>query len=103
LEHPTRVVDIRKKEDKEGAILMIYDRAESPEEALNQLWQLELADPPKVIDSSDEEEDDSKSARLSAWFGSWFGHGDKKREVLNEDALQTAHKQVYEKKKHHLA
>jgi hypothetical protein len=82
---------------------MIYDKNEKIEEGINQLWDLQLADPPKVIDSSDDEEDDNKRARLSAWFGNWWGWGDHdKNDVLQEKELQKAHVKVYEKKKNHL-
>jgi hypothetical protein len=100
---PNQVVDIRKKEVEAGATIMIYDKNEKVDEALNQLWDLQLADPPQVIDSSDEEEDDNKRARLSAWFGNWWGWGDDdKNNVLREKELQKAHEKVYEKKKSHL-
>lgn len=84
---------------------MIYDKAEVVEEGINQLWDIQLADPPKIFDSSSDEDsdDDSKGARLTAWFGSWLGWGDdKKGEVLREKELEKAHKKVYEKKKSHL-
>lgn len=71
---------------------------------MNQLWTLELADPPKVIDSDEEDEaDDHKCARLRAWFGSWGGwNKSAKDNVLQEKELKEAHKKVYEKKKSHL-
>ncbi|KAI9476203.1 MAG: hypothetical protein EXX96DRAFT_540747 [Benjaminiella poitrasii] len=99
-----QVVDIRKREMEAGATIMMYKKAEVLEEGLNQLWDLQLADPPKVIDSSDDEEDDGKRARLTAWFGNWFGWGDdEKNDVLKEKELQKAHQKVYEKKKSHLS
>lgn len=83
---------------------MIYKKAEVLEEGINQLWDLQLADPPKVMDSSDDDEDDNKRARLSAWFGSWWGWGDdEKNDVLKEKELKKAHEKVYEKKKSHLS
>lgn len=78
---------------------MVYKRKENLAEALNQLWTIELGDPPRPVDSEDEEEDDSKRARFRAWFGSWFGWGDNKRELLKEEDLQQAHKKVYKEKK----
>lgn len=97
------VVDIRKKNTEVGATVMIYKKAEVLEEGINQLWGLQLADPPKQIDSSDDEDDDNKSARLSAWFGSWWGWGDDdKNDLLREKELEKAHKKVYEKKKSNL-
>ncbi|KAL7314553.1 hypothetical protein PS15m_006109 [Mucor circinelloides] len=97
------VVDIRKKNTEVGATVMIYKKAEVLEEGINQLWDLQLADPPKQIDSSDDEDDDNKSARLSAWFGSWWGWGDDdKNDLLREKELEKAHKKVYEKKKSNL-
>lgn len=100
---PNDVVDIRKKNAEVGATIMIYKKAEVVEEGINQLWDLQLADPPKQIDSSDDEDDDNKSARLSAWFGSWWGWGDDdKNDLLREKELEKAHKKVYEKKKSNL-
>ena len=99
-----QVVDIRKKVVEAGATVMIYKKAEVLEEGINQLWDLQLADPPKVMDSSDDEEDDNKRARLSAWFGNWWGWGDdEKNDVLKEKELKKAHEKVYEKKKSHLS
>ncbi|KAI8977259.1 hypothetical protein BDF20DRAFT_873838 [Mycotypha africana] len=104
LSETDQVVDIRKKEMEAGATIMIYKKAETPEKGINQLWDLQLADPPRVLDSSDDEEDDCKRARLTAWFGNWFGWGhNEKNEVLQEKELQKAHKKVYEKKKSHLS
>ncbi|KAG1144787.1 hypothetical protein G6F37_006608 [Rhizopus arrhizus] len=104
LSEPNQVVDIRKSNTEEGADIMIFEKKENKEEGINQLWDLQLADPPKVLDSSDEDEDDSKRARLSAWFGSWFGWGnDQKQRVLNEEELHKAHEKVYKKKKSHLS
>ncbi|GAN04774.1 hypothetical protein MAM1_0073d04239 [Mucor ambiguus] len=103
LSDPNDVVDIRKKNPEVGATIMIYKKAEVVEEGINQLWDLQLADPPKQIDSSDDEDDDNKSARLSAWFGSWWGWGDDdKNDLLREKELEKAHKKVYEKKKTNL-
>ena len=97
------MVDIRKRKEEPGATLIIYHRSEKPlEEGKNQLFDLQLADPPQVLDSSDEE-DDSKSARLRAWFGNWGGWGSSdKQNVLKEKELKEAHKKVYEKNKSHL-
>jgi hypothetical protein len=82
---------------------MIYDKSESLEEGMNQLWTLQLADPPRKLDSSDDEEDDGKTARLRAWFGNWGGWGAKdKEDVLKEKELNEAHEKVYEKNKSHL-
>ncbi|KAI8330546.1 hypothetical protein BD560DRAFT_416249 [Blakeslea trispora] len=98
-----QVLDIRKKEVEEGATIMLYEKNEVIEEGINQLWDLQLADPPKVIDSSDDEEDDGKRARFSAWFGSWFGWDNKKKDVLQERDLEKAHEKVYKKNKSHLS
>ncbi|RCH78012.1 hypothetical protein CU098_002305, partial [Rhizopus stolonifer] len=100
---PDQVVDIRKKQVEEGGTMMIYQKNPVLEEGLNQLWTLQLADPPVVLDSSDDDEDDSKRARFTAWFGSWFGWDDKKREVLQEKDLEKAHEKVYKKNKSHLS
>ncbi|KAF7728494.1 hypothetical protein EC973_006047 [Apophysomyces ossiformis] len=97
LHDPSVVVDIRKKLSEEGAVVMVYDRKEDKMPA-NQLWSIEPADPP-LVDTDDEDEDDSKRARLRAWFGQWSGWGDKKKEVLNERELNEAHEKVYTKKK----
>ncbi|KAI7884977.1 uncharacterized protein EV154DRAFT_521870 [Mucor mucedo] len=98
------VVDIRKKKEEPGAAIMIYHKAENVEEGINQLWDLQLADPPRVLDSSDDEEDDDKCARLRSWFGNWGGWGkDDKEAVLKEKELKAAHEKVYEKNKSHLS
>lgn len=82
---------------------MIYHQAKSPETGLNQLWTFELADPPRILDSSDDEEDDDKCNRLRSWFGNWGGWGKSDKEtVLKEKELKAAHEKVYEKKKSHL-
>lgn len=77
---------------------MIYKK-KPLEEATNQLWTIELADPPRNIDSDDESEDDSKRERIKAWFGRWDGWGHKKRQVLSEKELEEANKKVYKEKK----
>ncbi|KAG0178972.1 hypothetical protein DFQ28_004686 [Apophysomyces sp. BC1034] len=97
LHDPSVVVDIRKKLSEEGAVVMVSERKEDKMPA-NQLWTIELGDPPKV-DTDDEDEDDGKRARLRAWFGQWSGWGDKKKEMLNERELNEAHEKVYTKKK----
>lgn len=98
LSDPNQVIDIRKAETEPGAKLIIYKRRE--ESDLNQQWSLQLGDPPKVVDP--EEEENGKSERLQAWFGNWFGWGDKKKAVLKEKELTEAHNKVYkEEKKHH--
>ncbi|KAI8342730.1 hypothetical protein BC941DRAFT_413683 [Chlamydoabsidia padenii] len=92
------VVDIRKSEMEAGARVIVYKRKEG-EENVNQGWSLELGDPPKVVDP--EEEEDGKGERLQAWFGNWFGWGDKKKDVLKEEELDAAHTKVYKEKKSH--
>jgi hypothetical protein len=82
----------------EDARVMVYHR-KPVEEAINQLWTIELADPPRMIDSDDEDEDDSKRERMKAWFGNWKGWGHKKHEVLAERDLEEANKKVYKEKK----
>lgn len=77
---------------------MVYHR-KPVEEAMNQLWTIELADPPRMIDSDDEDEDDSKRERMKAWFGNWKGWGHKKHEVLAEKDLKEANEKVYKEKK----
>lgn len=83
---------------------MIYKKKENVEDGINQLWDLQLADPPKVLDADEEDEaDDHKCARLRAWFGNWNGwHKDAKDNVLQEKELKEAHEKVYKKKKSHL-
>ncbi|CAO3644401.1 unnamed protein product [Cunninghamella blakesleeana] len=94
---PNQVVDIRKAEVEAGAKLIIYKRREETD--LNQQWSLQLGDPPKVVNPEDEE--NGKSERLQAWFGNWFGWGDKKKTVLKEKELTEAHEKVYKQKKEH--
>lgn len=93
------VVDIRHEDLKEDARVMVYEKKPIAE-AANQLWTIELADPPRMIDSDDEDEDDSKRERMKAWFGNWKGWGHKKGEVLAEKDLEEANKKVYKDKKH---
>ncbi|OBZ82242.1 hypothetical protein A0J61_09709 [Choanephora cucurbitarum] len=70
------------------------------EEAQNQLWTIELADPPCKINPDDEEEDDGKRERFKVWFGNWKGWGhSKKREVLSESDLKEANERIYHEKK----
>ncbi|CAO3641717.1 unnamed protein product [Mucor hiemalis] len=92
------VVDIRHEDVNEDARVMVYHK-KPVEEALNQLWTVEPADPPRMIDSDDEDEDDSKRERMKAWFGNWKGWGHKKHEVLAERDLEEANKKVYKEKK----
>lgn len=92
------VVDIRHEDPNEDARVMIY-RKKPVENAINQLWTIEPADPPRMIDSDDEDEDDSKRERMKAWFGNWKGWGHKQREVLAEKDLEEANKKVYKEKK----
>lgn len=98
LSDPDLVVDIRHEDINEDARVMIYKK-KPLEEAKNQLWTIELADPPRKIDSDDEDEDDGKRERMKAWFGNWKGWGHKKREVLSEKELEEANKKVYKEKK----
>ncbi|CAO3596354.1 unnamed protein product [Absidia cylindrospora] len=98
LNDPEVVVDIRKSDAEAGARVIVYKRKEG-EENLNQRWNIELGDPPKVVDP--EEEEDGKGERLQAWFGNWFGWGDKKKDVLEEKELDDAHNKVYKEKKSH--
>jgi hypothetical protein len=78
---------------------MVYHK-KPVEEAKNQHWTIEPADPPRMIDSDDEDEDDSKRERMKAWFGNWKGWGHlKKREILNEKELEEANKKVYKENK----
>lgn len=92
------VVDIRHEDMEEDARVMVYHK-KTVEEAKNQLWTIEPADPPRMIDSDDEDEDDGKRERMKAWFGNWKGWGHKKREVLNENELEEANKKVYKENK----
>lgn len=92
------MVDIRHEDINEDARVMVYKK-KPVEEAKNQLWTIELADPPRMIDSDDEDEDDGKRERMKAWFGNWKGWGHKKREVLSEKELEEANKKVYKEKK----
>ncbi|SAM07608.1 hypothetical protein [Absidia glauca] len=96
------VVHLRKSEEQVGARVIVYKRREEEDPShphLNQKWSIELGDPPKVVDP--EEEEDGKSERLQAWFGNWFGWGDKKKHILQERELDDAHKKVYHEKKAH--
>ncbi|CDH57573.1 hypothetical protein RO3G_12634 [Lichtheimia corymbifera JMRC:FSU:9682] len=107
LSDPNMVVDIRHEETDPDARVMIYPRKPltvpegKPKPVKNQLWTLELSDPPRQVDSDDEDEDDSKRARMRAWFGNWKGWGERKKEMLHEERLHEAHEKVYkdEKKK----
>ncbi|GAA5817173.1 hypothetical protein MFLAVUS_010715 [Mucor flavus] len=92
------VVDIRHEDTKEDARVMVYQK-KPIEEAINQLWTIELGDPPRMIDSDDEDEDDSKRERMKAWFGNWKGWGRKKHEVMAEKDLEEANQKVYKDKK----
>ncbi|KAI8145774.1 hypothetical protein BJV82DRAFT_602228 [Fennellomyces sp. T-0311] len=102
LSDPNMVVDIRHELSEVDARVMMYKRKKYPAEEgkketkKNQLWEIELSDPPRQVDSDDEDEDDSKRARMRAWFGNWKGWGDKKKEVLNEERLNEAHRKVYD-------
>ncbi|KAI8375985.1 uncharacterized protein BYT42DRAFT_572982 [Radiomyces spectabilis] len=102
LSDPNIVADIHHENPKEDARCMVYKR-KPVEQASNQLWTVELADPPKVVDSDDESEDDGKRARFRAWFENWHGWGNKKKEVLDEKYLDKAHKKVYKEKKSHVS
>ncbi|KAI8076412.1 uncharacterized protein B0P05DRAFT_545780 [Gilbertella persicaria] len=88
LSNPDIVIDIRHEDPNEDARVMVYKKKPA-EEALNQLWTIEPADPPRKIDPDDEEEDDGKRERFKAWF-----------EVLSETDLEEANKKVYQEKKH---
>lgn len=92
------MVDIRHEDLKEDARVMVYEKKPIAD-AANQLWTIELADPPRMIDSDDEDEDDSKRERMKAWFGNWKGWGHKKSEVMAEKDLQEANEKVYKHKK----
>ncbi|CAO3625051.1 unnamed protein product [Cunninghamella echinulata] len=99
LNEPDQVIDIRKSEQEPGAKLVVFKRKQ--ENNRNQRWTILLGDPPKVVDP--EEEEDGKSERLQAWFGNWFGWGDKKKAVLKERELDEAHTKVYKEKKSHVS
>ncbi|ORX62203.1 hypothetical protein DM01DRAFT_1365466 [Hesseltinella vesiculosa] len=99
LSNPDIVLDIRKAEKEAGARVMVYDRKKD-EEAPNQMWEFELADPPKVV-AENPEDDNSKHERIQAWFGNWFGWGDKKKVLLDEKELTDAHTKIYKEKKSH--
>ncbi|KAI8380322.1 hypothetical protein BD560DRAFT_387860 [Blakeslea trispora] len=100
LSDPDIVFDIYHKEETEDARVVVHKR-KPVEEAQNQLWTIELADPPRRIDPEDEEEDDGKRERFKAWFGNWKGwHHSKKSEVLAESDLEEANQKVYHEKKH---
>ncbi|KAI8891399.1 carbohydrate-binding module family 13 protein [Backusella circina FSU 941] len=90
------VVDIRHEDVNEDARVMIYKK-KPLEHASNQLWTIELADPPRVVEV-DDEEDDSKRARLRAWFDN-LKEDHKKREVVAEADLKEANQKVYKQKK----
>lgn len=97
LEDPQTVFDIKgSKSEPEGRVI-VFKRKEEDNE--NQVFLLELGDPPRAVDSDDEDEDDTKRARFKAWFGSWWGWGSKKNEVLQEKDLDEAHEKVYRQKK----
>ncbi|KAI9498745.1 hypothetical protein BDB00DRAFT_799332 [Zychaea mexicana] len=101
LSEPKNVLDIRHELSEVDARLMIYKRKEYPEHEgketkKNQLWDIELSDPPRAVDSDDEDEDDSKRARMKAWFGNWKAFGSHKKEILDEKELTDAHRKVYE-------
>lgn len=86
-----------------GARAIVYKRKDGAEDGeeqhANQGWSIELGDPPKVVDP--EEEEDGKGERLQAWFGNWFGWGDRKKDVLKEEELDDAHTKIYKEKKSH--
>ncbi|KAI8142623.1 hypothetical protein BJV82DRAFT_615525 [Fennellomyces sp. T-0311] len=104
LSDPQTVFDIKGNDDDEKSRVMVYKRKNDVSEAKNQLWTIELSDPPRPIDSDDEDEDDGKRQRIKAWFGSWSGWGGKKDEVLNERDLEEAAEKVEKKKnKSHLS
>ncbi|KAI9263318.1 hypothetical protein BDA99DRAFT_509932 [Phascolomyces articulosus] len=102
LSDPKNVVDIRHELSEVDARLMIYKRKQYPssedgkETKKNQLWEIELSDPPRAVDSDDEDEDDGKRVRIKAWFGNWKAFGSRKKEILNEKDLCEAHQKVYE-------
>lgn len=90
------MADIRHEDVNEDARVMVYKK-KPLEEATNQLWTIELADPPRVVEV-DDEEDDSKRARMKAWFENWK-EDHKKREAIAEADLEEANKKVYKQKK----
>ncbi|KAL0073486.1 carbohydrate-binding module family 13 protein [Phycomyces blakesleeanus] len=96
------VFDIRKAEVAEGGRVIVYKRKgiseDSSKKPLHQYWSVELGDPPK-IDEDDEEEDESKRARLRSWFGNWSGWDKRKNGMLVEHDLEEAHEKVYTEKK----
>ncbi|KAG1473175.1 hypothetical protein G6F56_001107 [Rhizopus delemar] len=98
LSDPNIVIDIRHEDVNEDARVMVYHK-KPVEEAANQLWSIEPADPPKPVDSDDENEDESKRARLKSWFGSWKGWGHRRHQVLAESDLEEANKKIYKEKK----
>lgn len=105
LSDPNMVLDIRHEDTNPDARVMIYPRKPltvpegKPKPVKNQLWTLELSDPPRQVDSDDEDEDDSKRARMRAWFGNWKGWGERKKEILHEERLHEAHEKVYKDEK----
>ncbi|KAI9276286.1 hypothetical protein BY458DRAFT_472874 [Sporodiniella umbellata] len=98
LSDPHIVIDIRHEDINEDARVMVYHK-KPIEEAVNQLWLVEPADPPSPVDSDDESEDEGKRARLKAWFGNWKGWGHKRHQVLAQSDLEEANKKVYKEKK----
>ncbi|EIE87923.1 hypothetical protein G6F47_006922 [Rhizopus delemar] len=98
LSDPEVVLDIRHEDTNKDVRVMVYHK-KPIQKASNQLWTIEPADPPKPIDSDDENEDDGKRARLKAWFGNWKGWGHKRHQVLAEADLEEANKKVYKEKK----
>ncbi|KAI9498238.1 hypothetical protein BDB00DRAFT_801725 [Zychaea mexicana] len=101
LADPKTVFDIKGSKEEESGRVMVYKRKEDLSEATNQLWTLELSDPPRPADEDDSsDEEDSTSARVSAWFGSWSGwKKSRKDEALNERDLERAAEKVEKKKK----
>lgn len=95
---PETVYDIKGADKDEKSRVIVYKRKDLSD-AKNQSWTIELGDPPKAVDEDDEEEDDTKRARFRAWFGSWFGWGHNKNDMLDERDLTEAHEKVYKKKK----
>ncbi|KAI8994868.1 hypothetical protein BDB01DRAFT_774382 [Pilobolus umbonatus] len=98
LSNPESVAHILHEDTKVDTRVIIHSRKPA-EKALNQQWTFELADPPRMLDSDDEDEDDSKRERMKAWFGNWKGWGKKKNQVLSEKELEEANKKVYKEKK----